>query len=76
MVNDEVVDAEAIRILHDIGITVLGDFIVSPGYDEAQFEALDNDLLTNAVIPTRLPERVFSGRYAGLIKSTHAKAKL
>ncbi|HEY5996984.1 MAG TPA: radical SAM protein [Candidatus Deferrimicrobiaceae bacterium] len=31
---------EAIAILHELGITVVGDFIVSPDYDEARFEAL------------------------------------
>lgn len=31
---------EAIAILDGLGITVVGDFIVSPDYDEARFEAL------------------------------------
>jgi radical SAM superfamily enzyme YgiQ (UPF0313 family) len=31
---------EAIAILDELGITVVGDFIVSPDYDEARFEAL------------------------------------
>lgn len=105
---------EAIRILHEIGLTVVGDFILSPDNDEAQFETLERYLeenpidlpiftvltplpgtplhrqmkerividdldyytLTNAVLPTRLPERVFYERYAGLLRSGHAKAKL
>lgn len=105
---------EAIRILHEIGLTIVGDFILSPDYDEAQFDALaryleenpidlpiftvltplpgtplhrqmrerividdlDYYTLTNAVLPTRLPERVFYEHYAGLLRSGHAKAKL
>lgn len=39
-VNTVAINSEAIRILHDIGITVVGDFIISPDYDESQFEAM------------------------------------
>ena len=28
---------EAIEILHDIGIVIVGDFIVSPDYEESDF---------------------------------------
>ncbi|HBG06984.1 MAG: B12-binding domain-containing radical SAM protein [Geobacteraceae bacterium GWC2_58_44] len=35
------VNDEAIGILHDLGITIVGDFIVSPDYDEARFDALE-----------------------------------
>ncbi len=38
--GDAAANAEAIRILHDIGITIVGDFIISPDYDEDRFEAL------------------------------------
>jgi hopanoid C-3 methylase len=34
------VNDEAIAILHGLGISIVGDFIVSPDYDEARFEAL------------------------------------
>ena len=105
---------EAIDILHGLGITIVGDFIVSPDYDEARFDALERyvtgrridlplltvltplpgsplhsamaerivirDLdfytLTNAVVPTRLEEKRFYERYAGLTKAFHANAKL
>jgi radical SAM superfamily enzyme YgiQ (UPF0313 family) len=105
---------EAIRILHEIGLTIVGDFIISPDYDEEQFaklasylvenpidlpiftvltplpgtplhrqmreQILIHDLdyytLTNAVVPTRLPERTFYEYYAGLLKAGHSKAKL
>jgi radical SAM superfamily enzyme YgiQ (UPF0313 family) len=34
------VNAVAVAILHDLGITIVGDFIVSPDYGEEDFEAL------------------------------------
>lgn len=112
--NSVAVNDEAIRILHDLGITIVGDFIVSPDYDEARFDLLEEyvhrmrielpiltvltplpgtplyaemrdqiairDLdyytLTNAVVPTRLPEEEFYRQYARLMKSFHAGAKL
>lgn len=40
--NSVAVNDEAITILHDLGITIVGDFIVSPDYDEARFEALES----------------------------------
>lgn len=105
---------EAIGILHDLGITIVGDFIISPGYDEDRFDALGRYLeerridlpiltvltplpgtplhgamqeqivihdldyytLTNAVVPTRLAEKRFYERYAGLVKASHARARL
>jgi radical SAM superfamily enzyme YgiQ (UPF0313 family) len=42
-------NSEAIRILHDIGITIVGDFIVSPDYKEAQFETLARYIEDNAI---------------------------
>ena len=108
------VNREAIEILHQIGLTIVGDFIISPDYDESRFDALadfvernpvdlpmytvltplpgtalhaemkdritNHDLdyytLTNAVVPTRLDERRFYERYAGLLRSGHANARL
>jgi radical SAM superfamily enzyme YgiQ (UPF0313 family) len=108
------VNDEAIAILHGMGVSIVGDFIVSPDYDEDRFDALEryvtrrkidlpllavltplpghplhsdwsdqivlHDLdyytLTNAVVPTRLEEKRFYERYAGLMKTFHANAKL
>jgi len=108
------VNDEAIAILHEMGVSIVGDFIVSPDYDEERFDALEryvtgrkidlpllavltplpghplhaswsdrivlHDLdyytLTNAVVPTRLEEKRFYERYAGLMKAFHAGAKL
>jgi hopanoid C-3 methylase len=107
-------NSKAIEILHEIGITIIGDFIISPDYSEKQFQSLDRyvkehaiDLpmhtiltplpgtklhkqisdqviidnldyytLTNAVLPTRLPEKVFYENYAELLKVGHQGAKL
>jgi radical SAM superfamily enzyme YgiQ (UPF0313 family) len=107
-------NTEAIRVLHDIGVTVVGDFIVTPDDNEARFDALGEYLeateidlpmlavltplpgtelyertkdrivihdldyytLTNAVTKTRLEEETFYRRYAELIKTTHADARL
>ncbi|MBA4417543.1 MAG: B12-binding domain-containing radical SAM protein [Syntrophus sp. (in: bacteria)] len=112
--NTGAINSEAIGILHDIGITIIGDFIVSPDYDERQFQGLrdymeknpvdlpmlsvltplpgtplyesmkeritNHDLdfytLTNAVVPTRMDEKVFYENYADLMKSGHARASL
>jgi hopanoid C-3 methylase len=112
--NSSATNREAIRILHDLGITIVGDFIVDPDYAAAQFAALhsylaenpidlpiftvltplpgtrlygrlhgqivNHDLdyytLTNAVLPTRLPEDEFYRRYADLMTIAHTRAKL
>ncbi|MEN8134607.1 MAG: radical SAM protein [Thermodesulfobacteriota bacterium] len=112
--NLATINTEAISILHDIGITIIGDFIVSPDYTEADFDRLGlyisensvdlpmitvmtplpgtklhnemggeiiiNDLdyytLTNAVVPTRLEEKVFYQKYATLLREGHSGAKL
>lgn len=112
--NTAAINTEAIAILHDIGITIIGDFIISPDYDERQFQALRDYLeknqidlpmpsvltplpgtalyetmkdritihdldfytLTNAVVPTRLSEKVFYDNYSDLIKSGHKRAKI
>jgi radical SAM superfamily enzyme YgiQ (UPF0313 family) len=112
--NLAAINTEAIAILHDIGITIIGDFIVAPDYDEADFarlghylkdhavdlpmltvmtplpgtklyremrrdiiiEDLDYYTLTNAVVPTRLDEKLFYQNYATLLREGHAGAKL
>lgn len=43
------VNNEAISILHELGITIVGDFIVSPDYDEAGFDALESYVTTHAI---------------------------
>jgi radical SAM superfamily enzyme YgiQ (UPF0313 family) len=47
--NTTAINTEAIQILHEIGITIIGDFIVSPDYDELQFQALRDYLEKNPV---------------------------
>ncbi|MEW5804000.1 MAG: radical SAM protein [bacterium] len=103
-------NTEAIRILHDNGVMIIGDFIVSPDYDEKDFDNLKNyvkqnkiespgfsvltpmpgtalyeqmkdqiiikDLdyytLTNAVLPTAMPEEKFYERVGDLYREFHA----
>ena len=43
---------KAIRILKEIGLSVVADFIISPDYDEAQFDALETFVRDN---PVNLP---------------------
>ena len=47
--NREAVNREAIAILRKIGITIVGDFIVSPNYDHSDFDALTAYLQANPV---------------------------
>lgn len=42
--NKASINAEAISILNELGITIVGDFIISPEYDESDFERLGNYL--------------------------------
>jgi len=42
--NQVAKNTEAVRILHDIGITIVGDFILSPDYDEPDFARLSRYL--------------------------------
>ncbi len=42
--NQVAMNTEAINILHDIGITIVGDFILSPDYDEPDFDRLSRYL--------------------------------
>jgi radical SAM superfamily enzyme YgiQ (UPF0313 family) len=112
--NKVAVNTESIRILHDLGITIVGDFIISPDYTEKDFEKLghyiaetkidlpmitvmtplpgtqqyaalkpqisidnlDYYTLTNAVMPTHLPEAVFYQHYSNLIQTSHRGARL
>lgn len=112
--NTTAVNTEAIHILHDIGITIVGDFIISPDFEEGQFQALRDYLgknpvdllmpsiltplpgtvlyesmkktiaihdldyytLTNAVVPTRMDEKIFYENYADLLRSGHSGAKI
>lgn len=112
--NTAAANREAIRILHELGLTIVGDFIIAPDYDEAQFDNLETfvreqrielpmytvltplpgtrlhqqlearisirDLdyytLTNAVLPTRLPEELFYQRYANLLQQGHSGARV
>jgi radical SAM superfamily enzyme YgiQ (UPF0313 family) len=48
---------QAIEILHNLGISIVGDFIVSPDYDESDFAALRRFVRDQAIelpIPTIL----------------------
>jgi len=42
-------NTEAISILHEIGITIIGDFIVSPEYAESDFDRLSDYIAKNKV---------------------------
>ncbi len=42
--NQAAMNAEAISILNDLGITIVGDFIISPDYGEDDFDRLDTYL--------------------------------
>lgn len=47
--NSVAVNDEAIAILHDLGITIVGDFIISPDYDDARFDALEKYVTRQAI---------------------------
>jgi radical SAM superfamily enzyme YgiQ (UPF0313 family) len=47
--NSVAVNDEAIAILHELGITIVGDFIVSPDYDDARFDALEEYVSRRAI---------------------------
>lgn len=40
---------EAIEILHDIGIVIVGDFIASPDYDQSDFTELENFIAAHKI---------------------------
>jgi len=47
--NKVAINDEAITILHEIGITIVGDFIVSPDYDDARFDALEEYVISRDI---------------------------
>jgi radical SAM superfamily enzyme YgiQ (UPF0313 family) len=47
--NKASINTEAISILNDLGITIVGDFIISPDYDEGDFERLGTYLGQNHI---------------------------
>ena len=47
--NKVAINDEAIVILQELGITIVGDFIVSPDYDDARFDALEEYVLSRAI---------------------------
>ncbi len=47
--NKASMNAEAIAILNDLGITIVGDFIISPDYDEDDFDRLGTYLDTRRI---------------------------
>ena len=47
--NTAAMNSEAISILHDIGITIVGDFIISPDWDEGRFQEMRDYLEKNPV---------------------------
>ena len=48
-VNKAAMNLEAIAILQDMGITIVGDFIISPDYDAGDFTRLGEYLATNKI---------------------------
>lgn len=47
--NSAAGNRSAIEILHSLGITIVGDFIINPDYTEAQFEHLGNFVHEQAI---------------------------
>lgn len=47
--NSVAVNDEAINILHELGITIVGDFIVSPDYDDARFDQLESYVISRGI---------------------------
>jgi hopanoid C-3 methylase len=68
-VNTAGMNTEAISILHDLGISIVGDFIISPEYDENDFERLNAYLgekridLPMVTVMTPLPGTPLYGEY-------------
>jgi len=71
--NSIATNIEAIGILKELGIRIIGDFIVSPDYSEADFEALDRFVSSHAIdlpipsILTPLPGTPLHHKMAGKI---------
>ncbi|MBN2643857.1 MAG: cobalamin-dependent protein [Desulfuromonadaceae bacterium] len=108
------VNEQALNILRDMGITVVGDFIVDTDYEDQDFDQLERYIvdhpinlpmltimtplpgtplyaqmrgaitehnldyytLTNAVVKTAMPEQQFYTRYADLLRTCHAQARI
>ena len=47
--NKVAINSQAINILHKIGITIVGDFIISPWYNDADFDALQYYINNHAI---------------------------
>lgn len=47
--NTAAINSEAISILNAMGITIVGDFIISPEYDEQDFDRLENYLASKRI---------------------------
>ena len=47
--NSQANNREAIRILHDMGLTIVGDFIISPDFQEADFDRLGRFVQEQAI---------------------------
>ena len=47
--NNAATNREAISILHQLGLTIVGDFIISPDYTESQFEQLGDFVREQAI---------------------------
>ncbi|PLY06955.1 MAG: B12-binding domain-containing radical SAM protein [Desulfuromonas sp.] len=47
--NSAANNREAVKILGELGVTVIGDFIIDPGFDEQQFDDLERYLDENPV---------------------------
>ncbi|MBE0556851.1 MAG: radical SAM protein, partial [Proteobacteria bacterium] len=102
---------KSLSILHELGLLIVGDFIIAPDYGEEDFRAveefirksgiqipvlsiltpipgtplfaslkdritirdLDYYTFTNAVIPTRMPEKAFYATFSDLVRRLHSK---
>ncbi len=42
-------NAHAVKILHELGLTIVGDFIVSPDYSEKDFDDLEDFIVSNQI---------------------------
>ncbi len=47
--NSVAVNNEAIKILHDLGITIVGDFIIAPTYNHSDFDKLERYIVKHEV---------------------------
>jgi len=71
--NSVALNDQAITILHELGITIVGDFIVSPDYDDARFDALERYVVDRAIdlpiltVLTPLPGTPLHAGMQGLI---------